>query len=103
MAEATPYERRFMAWVRTQPCLAASAGRCRGGVQAHHAGEHGLGVKAPHMTCIPLCDGHHDAYHDGGHPFSGASKELRRMWAALAVMTTWWRWDRAEAGHDRYL
>jgi hypothetical protein len=78
----------YVSWVRQQTCMADWTGQCRGAVQAHHAGKRGLGQRSDDDTCIPLCDGHHDAWHDGGLPFSGASKDLRRMWADLAIEVT---------------
>ena len=63
------YER--MQWIRTQPCAVAAwcqlgwmgppADACSGGVEAHHAGRHGHGNKAPDDTCIPLCRHHHES------------------------------------------
>ncbi len=35
------------------------AGRCSGRVEAHHAGVHGYGNKAPDDTVIPMCTLHH--------------------------------------------
>lgn len=65
-----------MRWIRTQPCalvaathgylpvavdmwLGAPPDRCSGAVEAHHAGEHGMGHKASDDTCISMCRHHH--------------------------------------------
>ncbi len=76
---STKYSRRerdtpYMTWVRGESCAlsggapvacdlwrgAVSPDECRGQVEAHHAGRHGLGEKAPDQTCMPLCDHHHN-------------------------------------------
>ncbi len=58
---------------------------CVGPVQAHHAGERGLGQRAHDRTCIPLCLKHHQAWHDSGKPFAGWTKEERAAWAASHI------------------
>ncbi len=85
----TKYARRprdlaRMAWIKTLPCAMAQMEQwrlrrehpdgdrllglwlgpfaftgCRGVIEAHHAGEHGKGQKAPDDTCIPMCRAHH--------------------------------------------
>jgi hypothetical protein len=78
-----------MAWIRTLGCCAsliigsryACIGGCSGSVQAHHAGERGLGQKADDSTCIPLCFAHHHDWHRAGGMFAGWSRAERRAWA----------------------
>lgn len=86
-------DRPYVLWVKHQPCLLAGSGGCDGPVHAHHAGERGLGQKAGDDTCVPLCMLHHKIFHDGGPPFSGASKEFRACWIRLAIAYTRLRWE----------
>lgn len=83
--------------MKSQPCVLATLGGCRGETQAHHAGRHAMGRKPPDDTYIPLCDGHHDAWHDGGVPFTGMDKERRRFWAETQIDVTRMRYE-AERG-----
>ena len=58
---------RYLAWIRTLPCLVCGARR---GIEASHTGPHGLGQKSPDASAIPLCARHHrtgkDSYHKLG-------------------------------------
>jgi len=58
---------RYLAWIRTLPCLVCGAKR---GIEASHTGPHGLGQKSPDTSAIPLCARHHrtgkDSYHKLG-------------------------------------
>lgn len=58
---------RYLAWIRTQPCLVCGAQR---GIEASHTGPHGLGQKSSDTSAIPLCVRHHrtgnDSYHKLG-------------------------------------
>lgn len=79
---STKYARRErdydrMRWIKTQPCACSARAhgflpeaselwggpappdRCSGAVEAHHAGGHGYGNKAPDDTTIPMCQHHH--------------------------------------------
>lgn len=78
----------YLQWVRTLPCLAKPAGGCHGRVQAHHAGERGLGQRADDLTCIPLCSQHHQDWHDAAGAFRGWSHIMRWAWAIKAVADT---------------
>jgi len=67
---------RYLAWIRTQPCVVCGATR---GIEAAHTGPHGLGQKSPDPSAIPLCQKHHrtgkDSYHRlGSRRFSGLHK-----------------------------
>ncbi len=57
-------DRRYLAWIRTLPCLVCGTRRA---VEAAHTGPHGLGQKSPDWSVIPLCSQHHrtgsDSYH----------------------------------------
>jgi hypothetical protein len=58
---------RYLAWIRTLPCLVCGAKR---GIEASHTGPHGLGQKSADLSAIPLCTRHHrtgrDSYHKLG-------------------------------------
>lgn len=58
---------KYLAWIRTLPCLVC--GRTRG-VEAAHTGPHGVGQKSPDTSAVPLCARHHrtgcDSYHKLG-------------------------------------
>ena len=55
---------RYLAWIRTQPCVICGVRR---GIEAAHTGPRGLGQKSPDTSAIPLCIKHHrtgrDSYH----------------------------------------
>lgn len=70
--EAVAYKR----FVGALPCAGCGGNK----VDAHHAGQHGLGEKAHWSTLLPLCRRDHDALHDGKAPFADA--ERRRAWEA---------------------
>lgn len=83
----------FMAFVRSMRCRAHDLGGCDGPIVAHHAGDRGLSHKADDSTCIPLCDGHHKAWHDAQPPFRGWSKEQREQWSVAAMAATQAAWS----------
>ena len=60
---------RYLAWIRTLPCLICGARRS---IEASHTGPHGLGQKSPDSSAIPLCTKHNrtgkDSYHKLGLP-----------------------------------
>jgi len=47
---------RYLAWIRTQPCLVCGSTRW---IEAAHTGPHGLGQKSPDTSSVPLCARHH--------------------------------------------
>jgi hypothetical protein len=49
-------DRKYIEWVRTQPCAVCSSFRW---IEAAHTGGRGLGQKADDTRCIPLCRAHH--------------------------------------------
>jgi hypothetical protein len=57
-----PRDFAYMAWVRTQQCIACESQRLVnfGTIYAHHAGQRAFARKADDRTCIPLCWRHHD-------------------------------------------
>lgn len=68
--------REYLAFVRRQACLLCD----RDGVDAHHYGPHGLGVKAPDWLAVPLCRWHHEDVHqrkgDAAHLLDMTEAEL---------------------------
>lgn len=87
--------RSRLLWTKRQPCCAPGApSGCKGPVEAHHAGRHGVGQKAHDDTAIPLCMGHHRAWHDNRGPFDWLNGK-RRAWADQLIAETQARWDTA--------
>ncbi len=58
---------RYLAWIRTLPCVVCG---CTRGIEASHTGPHGLGQKSSDFSAVPLCYRHHrtgkDSYHKLG-------------------------------------
>lgn len=92
----TKYARRerdidYMLLVKGLRCFLAGvdgAGPCTGVTEADHAGERGLGQKAPDDTCIPLCSGHHLDRHACTGFFRGREKHWKREWRIDAIEKT---------------
>jgi len=87
--KATGTDDEFLAFVRTQKCVARS-GPCEGPIQAAHvwriAGGFGKGVKGPYAA-VPLCAHHHRLQHNSGEDAVGGraymeqmAQECRRRW-----------------------
>jgi hypothetical protein len=55
---------KYLAWIRTQPCLVCGATRS---IEAAHTGPHGLGQKSPDTSAVPLCAKHHRTGNDSYH------------------------------------
>lgn len=85
MAGEDPF---FVQYVRSLPCAAWALGPCYGRVEAHHAGQRGLGQKAHDNTCVPLCTQHHRNWHDHSGPFRTWTKTDRREWIAQTISFT---------------
>ena len=62
--QSTPPDEAYKAWVRSQSCIVCELLRLHprvfSRIEAHHAGQRGLGQTADDRTCIPLCWRHHD-------------------------------------------
>ena len=62
-----PRDSRYLAWIRTFPCLVCGVTR---GIEASHTGPRRLGQKSSDFSAIPLCVKHHqtgkDSYHKLG-------------------------------------
>lgn len=100
----TKYARRerdwaYMAFVRGEPCALSggapvacdlwvaghSPDGCRGQIEAHHAGVHGVGQKADDNTCVSLCQYHHRCLTDRTKAFSGWPRGAIKTWELAAV------------------
>lgn len=83
-AKLTPFERSWLRWVVTLECRARllPGHVCRGRMTAHHAGRRpGTGMKAPHVTAIPLCwRAHLEGIEVLRDVFTGWTKERVRAW-----------------------
>lgn len=87
-SKTSKYRRRprnmdFMLYVLWLPCELRNvrgAGRCRGRVQADHAGKRGLGQKCPDDECIPLCQHHHQSRTDYSGYFKNWNGAQMREW-----------------------
>lgn len=55
---------KYLAWIRTQPCLVCGSTRW---IEAAHTGPHGLGQKSPDTSAVPLCSTHHRTGNDSYH------------------------------------
>lgn len=124
MKAKTKYRRRErdverMRWTKSQPCAVAglahliaperiaadgtpilfvssSVGRCSGPTEAHHAGAHGVGQKAPDATVVPLCVRHHrgdEGITDLRGPFRGWPPGSLRSWQDAMIFEYQRRYD----------
>ena len=59
-----PRNPKYLAWIRTQPCLVCGSTRW---IEAAHTGPHGLGQKSPDTSAVPLCAKHHRTGNDSYH------------------------------------
>lgn len=67
--------------VRQLPCCARTLTACQGTIAPHHdTAARGLGQKASDLRTLPLCFGHHRAFHDATGPFRGWTRDQRRTW-----------------------
>lgn len=85
-----PRDFAYMGFVASRPCLARLLGvqgnDCEGRIVVHHA----FGRRAANADrqTIPLCDGHHRAWHEHRGTFKGWDKERRRTWSRWAIEFT---------------
>ena len=75
----------YMGWVKTLPCLLTYAGGCQGVIEADHAGDRGVGRKAPDRTCIPLCTRHHWERTNMKGYFASFDAPRMREWRHMAI------------------
>ena len=68
---------KYLAWIRTLPCILSACEHCRcficAPIEAAHVGERGLGQKCSDRETVPLCAAHHrldrHSHHRLGHIF----------------------------------
>lgn len=83
-------DEQFLAYVRTQKCIARAGVPCNGPIQAAHVWRlrdgFGKGVKGPYAA-VPLCAYHHQLQHNNGEDAVGGraymdqmAQECRRRW-----------------------
>lgn len=83
-------DEQFLAYVRTQKCIARAGVPCNGPIQAAHVWRlrdgFGKGVKGPYAA-VPLCAYHHQLQHNNGEEAIGGraymeqmAQECRRRW-----------------------
>lgn len=73
--------------VRRLPCQLVEIGGCAGDVEAHHSTAHRHGSqKASDTDTLPLCRGHHRAFHYATGWFAGWTKDKRREWQRVGVL-----------------
>jgi hypothetical protein len=83
-------DEQFLAFVRTQKCIARAGVPCNGPIQAAHVWRlrdgFGKGVKGPYAA-VPLCAYHHQLQHNNGEEAIGGraymeqmAQECRRRW-----------------------
>lgn len=79
-----------MLLVKKLPCVALGleTGKCRGPIEADHAGRRGTGQKCDDRETIPLCSYHHRCRHGFAGPFKGWVQEQMREWLAFHVRLT---------------
>lgn len=92
----------FVSWCHELPCAARDLSPCDGGITAHHAGPRGYGQRAHDETCVPLCAGHHTAWHDLRYPFKYTTKAERAAWRDRAIEETHAAWRRRGGGDVPY-
>ena len=78
----------YLRWVKGLPCAAPRNHSCVGPVEAHHAGERGVGRKADDTTAIPLCTLAHRDWHGATGCFRGWTRETRKAWAWRVIAET---------------
>lgn len=101
-AKRSKYARRerafdYMVWIKSLGCMLGGAwpqaGKqirpqvtpCGGPIEADHAGDRGVGRKAPDSTCIPLCRNHHGQRTDMRGAFRYFKAKDMRAWRHGAI------------------
>lgn len=72
----------YLAWIRSLPCIIPNCsfvGKLFYHIEAHHAGDHGLGQKAPDRTAIPLCNFHHREGRSSAHELGKFFWQFHRL------------------------
>ena len=74
---------RYLAWIRTLPCLVC--GRTTG-IEAAHTGPHGMAQKSTDISAIPLCTRHHRSGQDSYHKLGARVFERHHQLDTQAVV-----------------
>jgi hypothetical protein len=76
---------RYLAWIRTQPCLCGDVHVCCGIVESHHHPEVGAASEARwnDYRAVPLCTLAHGQYHRERDTFASYSINFERAIARL--------------------
>lgn len=85
-------DEQFLAWVRTQKCVARSGQPCDGPIQAAHVwrlkDDFGKGVKGPYAA-VPLCAFHHRLHHQETEDAIGGRQYMEdKRWEVVIA----WVW-----------
>lgn len=79
----------YLVFVRTWPCIGCGqSAPC----EAHHAGGHGVGVKADDYSCVPLCRSCHDdvtTHYTVPGRWTRDEYEARQLRAQVALLSEW--------------
>lgn len=89
---ATGSDEAFLAFVRTQKCIARAGDPCEGPIQAAHvwrlASGFGKGVKGPYAA-VPMCAGHHGLQHNKGEEAVGGRAYMEQKAQDTRVAWIW--------------
>lgn len=97
-------DRRYLAWIRTQPCCSCSPGYvdglgvCGGPVEAHHKTGAGMGLRAHDHETMPLCAKHHKQLHEFTGMFEHDSRMSRLAWQERRIAEHQKRYSLSESG-----
>jgi hypothetical protein len=90
--KATGTDDEFLAFVRTQKCIARAGVPCNGPIQAAHVWRQrdgfGKGVKGPYAA-VPLCAYHHQLQHNNGEGGIGGRAYMEQMAQECRVRWIW--------------
>lgn len=90
--KATGTDEQFLAFVRTQKCIARAGIPCNGPVQAAHVWRQrdgfGKGVKGPYAA-VPLCAYHHQMQHNSGEDAIGGRAYMEQSAQTMRVKWIW--------------
>lgn len=88
--QATGTDAEFLAWVRTQKCVARSGKPCDGPIQAAHVwrlkDDFGKGIKGDYAA-VPLCAFHHRLHHQETEDAIGGREYLEKQ--RYVVVSSW--------------
>lgn len=66
-----PRDKKYLAWVKTLPCIECQA---PGPSEPHHTETGGTGIKGSDYSAVPLCNKHHQEWHNTKGKKGGLSK-----------------------------